>query len=353
MGPMDAVSTGVKLMQLRKTKSKNSFLSRKKLRSSACAAVMVGALFTTGGLLAAGGASAAEDVTSSPQTSDVERWVVPQTMQGGEHWTPERMRAATPGDVLVRDNVAAEVANGRSESPAVGSPSAVPAQSAEGQVTTAAAQEAPIDHIGKVFFTLQGTDYVCSGNAISAVNENTIATAGHCLNAGPGVFASRLTFVPAYENGAAPFGQWAATELYAPTQWTSGGDITYDTGFAVVASPTGSTLSDTVGASGASFNNARGLSYTAYGYPAAAPFTGGTLQSCTGTATADPYGQSESQGIPCDMTGGSSGGPWFIGSGSGGLQNSVNSFGYSNVPNTMFGPYWGSVIENVYGAASA
>ena len=229
----------------------------------------------------------------------------------------------------------------------------MPAQSADGQVETAAARVAPIGHIGKVFFTLQGTDYVCSGNAISAVNENTIATAGHCLNSGPGAFASRLTFVPAYENGAAPYGQWDATELFAPTQWSSGGDITYDTGFAIVASPTGRTLSDTVGASGVAFNNARGLSSTAYGYPAGAPFTGETLQSCTGRATADPYGQSESQGIPCDMTGGSSGGPWFIGSGSGGLQNSVNSFGYNNVSNTMFGPYWGSVIENVYDAASA
>jgi V8-like Glu-specific endopeptidase len=203
---MDTVSTGVKLMQLRKNKSEYTFISRKKLKFSACAAVMVGALFTTGGLLAAGGASAADGATSSPETSDVEHWVVPQTMQGGGHWTPERMRAATPGDVLVRDNVAAEAATARSEPPTVGSSSAVPAQSADRQVTTAAAQEAPIDHIGKVFFTLQGTDYVCSGNAIAAVNENTIATAGHCLNSGPGDFASRLTFVPAYENGAAPFG---------------------------------------------------------------------------------------------------------------------------------------------------
>ncbi|TFD54613.1 hypothetical protein E3T55_03325 [Cryobacterium frigoriphilum] len=313
----------------------------------------MGALFATGGLLAAGGASAADGATGSPETSDVERWVVPQTLQGGEYWTPERMRAATPGDVLVRDNVAAESGAAASKSPAGGSPSEVPAQSADRQVAPAAAQEAPIDHIGKVFFTLQGTDYVCSGNAIAAANENTIATAGHCLNAGPGAFASRLTFVPAYENGAAPFGQWDATELYAPTQWSSGGDITYDTGFAIVASPTGSTLSDTVGASGASFNSGRGLNYTAYGYPAGAPFNGETLQSCTGSATADPYGQSESQGIPCDMTGGSSGGPWFVGGGAGGLQNSVNSFGYNNVPDTMFGPYWGSVIENVYDAASA
>ncbi len=100
------------------------------------------------------------------------------------------------------------------------------------------------------------------------------------------------------------------------------------------------------------FNDGRGFTYSAFGYPAAAPFTGNTLQSCSGTATDDPYAQSESQGIPCGMTGGSSGGPRFIGSGSAGYQNSVNSFGYNNVANTMFGPYWGSVIESAYAAAA-
>ena len=51
------------------------------------------------------------------------------------------------------------------------------------------------------------------------------------------------------------------------------------------------------------------------------------------------------------MTGGSSGGPWFLG-GAGGSQNSVNSFGYNNVANTMFGPYWGSVIAATYDQAA-
>jgi len=59
-------------------------------------------------------------------------------------------------------------------------------------------------------------------------------------------------------------------------------------------------------------------------------------------------GGTQSQGIPCNMTGGSSGGPWFTG----GLQNSINSFGYGGVPNTMFGPYWGSVIQGAYNTAA-
>ena len=320
-------------------------MNRSRIRSGALAALAISGLFVTGGLVASGSAGA----FAATQSTDVERWVVPETRQGGEYWTAERMMAATPGDVLVGDNVTSV---GRSEVE-VGQEKKVTKQSRNPKVTPTATQQTPVDHIGKVFFTLGGSDYVCSGNAISAANESTVATAGHCVNEGPGAFASRLVFVPAYENGTAPFGQWNATELYAPTQWTSGGDITYDTGFAIVSSPTGASLSDTVGASGVAFNEGRGLTYSAFGYPAAAPFTGNTLQSCSGTATDDPYAQSESQGIPCDMTGGSSGGPWFIGSGSTGYQNSVNSFGYNNVANTMFGPYWGSVIESAYDAAAA
>lgn len=320
-------------------------MKTKKFRSGAIAALSIGALFLTGGLVSAGAAAAAAPVESS----DVERWVVPQAQLGGDYWTAERMMAAIPGAALVADRVASATSGAVEAGPTV----SVTKQFAESQIVPAALQEAPVSHIGKVFFTLSGTDYVCSGNAVAAANESTVVTAGHCVNEGPGAFASRLIFVPAYENGAAPYGQWNATELYAPTQWSSGGDINYDTGFAIVSSSTGSTLSDTVGASGVTFNASRGLTYSAYGYPAAPPFTGETLQSCYGTASDDPFGQTDSQGIPCDMTGGSSGGPWFIGDGSSGFQNSVNSFGYNIVPNTMFGPYWGSVIENAYYVASA
>ncbi|MBC7442110.1 MAG: hypothetical protein H7311_06270 [Ramlibacter sp.] len=320
-------------------------MNRSRIRSGALAALAISALFVTGGLVTSGSVGA----TAATQSTDVDRWVVPQTQQGGDYWTAARMQAAIPGEVLIVDNVA----SARPGDVEVGQEKKVSKQSRDPKITPTATQQTPVANIGKVFFTLGGSDYVCSGNAISSANESTVATAGHCVNEGPGAFASRLVFVPAYENGAAPFGQWNATELYAPTQWTSGGNITYDTGFAIVSSPTGATLSDTVGASGVTFNTARGLTYSAFGYPAAAPFTGQTLQSCYGKATDDPYAQSESQGIPCNMTGGSSGGPWFIGSGSAGYQSSVNSFGYNTVANTMFGPYWGSVIASTYAAAAA
>jgi hypothetical protein len=53
------------------------------------------------------------------------------------------------------------------------------------------------------------------------------------------------------------------------------------------------------------------------------------------------------------MTGGSSGGPWFIGTSSSGYQNSVNSYGYGSNSTKMYGPYWGSVIQQAYNTASS
>ena len=298
--------------------------------------------------LALGGAQTA---TAAGSSASVEHHQVSASASAvSAYWTSARMESAIDADRLVQGHANAN-ANAAASAVAAGAPVSTAGQQAQRR---GGSSLPPVSHIGKVFFTLGGLNYVCSGNAVASANERTVSTAGHCLNEGPGAFATNFAFVPAYQNGATPYGVWAATELHAPTAWSQNGDINYDTGFAVVASPSGSsaTLSDTVGASGVAFNEARGLSYTAFGYPAARPFNGETLQGCSGTARDDAYG-TQSQGIPCDMTGGSSGGPWFIGSSASGVQNSVNSFGYSSVRNTMFGPYWGTVIQSAYQAAQS
>jgi hypothetical protein len=201
---------------------------------------------------------------------------------------------------------------------------------------------------GKVFFTLGGTNYVCSGSATSSSNRDVVSTAGHCVNEGPGAFATNWAFVPAYNNNVRPYGTWTARSLVTTSAWANQGDINYDGGFAVMNTLNGAHLTDVVGGQGIAFNLARGLSYTSYGYPAAQPFDGQTLKSCAGTAQSDIYGGTQSQRIPCNMTGGSSGGPWFTG----GLQNSLNSFGYNGVKNQMFGPYFGSAIQTAYNSAA-
>lgn len=303
---------------------------------------------------------AAGGATAAPASEDrKEPAVVSITVEGAgvaEYWTADKMRSAIPGDVLAgkaRDRgnrPAAPVEKGKSSQ----------VQATKGKQTIAVSEE-PVRHIGKVFFTLGGANYVCSGNAVTSVNESTVSTAGHCLNEGPGAFATNFAFVPAYDNGAAPYGKWTARSLHAPADWSTKGDMRYDTGFAVMNKLNNQTLTDVVGGSGVAFNQAEGLAYKSFGYPAARPFNGETLKSCIGTASADTNNpQFFSQGIPCDMTGGSSGGPWFVGTKAVGVpdttnpygvQNTVNSYGYSG-SNVMYGPYWGTVIQATYTSAA-
>jgi V8-like Glu-specific endopeptidase len=297
-------------------------------------------------LTTAGGASAAP---ASPTASDDK--LLPSIVrlagagpEAADYWTSERMQNAVPGDVLAGK----ALEKGNRSNPAVvekGKNTKVKASK------TKAAKLGTVSHVGKVFFTMGGSNYVCSGNAVSSENRSTVATAGHCVLGGPGQEATNFSFVPAYENGLAPYGQWTAKDLYTTRQWSSSGDLTYDTAFAVMNPLDGKLLTDEVGGSGVAFNEDHGLTYTAFGYPADKPFNGQTLQSCTGTATGDTVHTTfDTQGIPCDMTSGSSGGPWFI-DGSEGLQNSINSYGYSG-SKVMYGPYWGAAIEEAYEVAS-
>lgn len=255
------------------------------------------------------------------------------------HWTASRMRQATPATQRVADGPSANVARGTMQV----------IDDTPSRQQPAAAAAAVSATTGKVFFTLGGVDFVCSGSATSSTNGDVVSTAGHCVNEGPGAFATNWAFVPAYSNGSRPFGTWTARILVTTSAWANQGDINYDGGFAVMNTLNGAHLTAVVGGQGIGFNFARGLTYDAYGFPAAPPFNGETLQSCSGTAQADTFGGTQSQSIPCNMTGGSSGGPWFTG----GVQNSINSFGYTGVPNRMFGPYFGTEIQSAFTSAQS
>ncbi len=278
------------------------------------------------------------------------------------YWTSSRMKSAKDGSLLVRSR--SEVKSG--DKVAKGEPTVVKGTASQAKKPKPITQAfggglyngggKVVQTTGKVFFTLAGTDYVCSGSSTVAANNSLVQTAGHCLNEGPGSFASNFTFVPAYDSGSAPYGQFAATTLFTSNQWANQGDLDYDIGYAVVGTAGGSTLTGAVGAQGVGFNLARNATMYSFGYPAAAPYDGSSLAWCNGPVAADTYGGSSDQGMVCNMTGGSSGGPWFINyseaSGIGTL-NSLNSFKYNGGPvsNQMFGPYFGSVIQGVYNEA--
>ncbi|WP_235830808.1 trypsin-like serine peptidase [Arthrobacter cheniae] len=305
----------------------------------AASALMASALMAAGPVQAAPTAPSAGTVSHTQNESQVAL---------DAYWTTDRMKNAKPANTI-NSGWAAE---GRSIMPKAGQESVAKAPK-ETVVEARATAQTAVPHIGKVFFSQGGQNYVCSGNSVQSGNQSTVATAGHCTYDLSTGFVTNFVFVPAYNNGAAPYGKFTARSLHAANEWVSRNDINYDGAFAVMNTLNGRTLSATVGASSIGFNMARNFGYTAYGYPAASPFNGERLYSCSGTASADRIGGTQSQGIPCDMTGGSSGGPWFVGSGAGGTQNSVNSFGYNTQKNVMYGPYFGSSILAAYTTAAS
>ncbi|MFE0188825.1 trypsin-like serine peptidase [Streptomyces sp. NPDC058989] len=282
----------------------------------------------------------------------------PQTVADA-FWTASRMRSAAPLDLAAPAKGALTTAVPRSaplkvpptlpQLPKVPSlPSLLPGvlPQAGGPWTGGGAVTKTA---GRVFFTYQGRNASCSGDAVTSGNKSTVITAGHCVKL-QGNWHTNWVFVPGYHDGEAPYGKWPAAKTLATPQWTASEDINYDVGAAVVAPLDGKKLTDVVGGQGLSFNSGYNKAMYAFGYPAAAPYDGSKLIYCSGNTIKDPL-FSKDHGLSCNMTGGSSGGPWFTSfdekTGTG-LQASVNSFGYQFLPNTMFGPYFGDDAKNLY-----
>ncbi|WP_237565524.1 trypsin-like serine peptidase [Ornithinimicrobium cavernae] len=289
------------------------------------AGAAAGALALTMAVAPGAGAAPSDRAVEMHQATTSES----QRQQIRNYWTPARMEAAIPRGQGQNGH---EVAKGK---PGGGGGAA------------AAVKVAETPEFGKVFFTLGGTNYVCSGTATQSSNADVVTTAGHCLNEGPGAYATNFIFVPAYANGSAPYGEWVAENLVTTTQWRTAGDFNHDVGFAVMAEQGGQSLTQVTGSYPIAFNLGYNLAFEAYGYPAARPYDGQGLWKCSGTAGVDTRGTTDHR-LPCSMTGGSSGGGWITG----GALNSVNSFGYRGEKDVMYGPYFGSVEQGVYGTAA-
>ena len=99
-----------------------------------------------------------------------------------------------------------------------------------------------------------------------------------------------------------------------------------------------------------------GNTLSAFGYPAAGRYRGKDLVYCRGPIGQDPNTSNTTWSMPCNMTGGSSGGPWVSTTNTSTYaQNvttlrSLNSYGYSGISN-MYGPKFNANAQAVYDAA--
>ena len=84
----------------------------------------------------------------------------------------------------------------------------------------------PYRTVGKLFFTIPGQgNFACSASAIS---NRIVLTAGHCVHSGVNGnsgFYTNFLFVPAFNNGNAPYQSWAASFVAATSVWMNSGGV--------------------------------------------------------------------------------------------------------------------------------
>jgi hypothetical protein len=285
------------------------------------------------------------------------------------HWTPARMAAAIPRDFVYQP--------GRGFAPAAKPPGPPGGGGGGTGFTTGASWTAGgvvKERTGKVYFEMGSSAYVCSGSV--ATDQRTtvslVLTAAHCaFDETSEEFATHWLFIPDFDQSPTftcantEYGCWTANALVVHEGYaTAGGFNTqatvHDFAFAVVG-PGGHGGTRQLDAAVGSYNvvipgfTAPGQAAYAFGYPAAGKYKGNDLTYCAGQIFEDPYNEELTWGVPCRMTGGSSGGPWLSSfnttTTSGGL-SSLNSYGYSGVA-AMHGPKFNSDTAAVYNAANS
>lgn len=324
----------------------------RRMRRGAGALMAVGALLglamqTTPASADSGAAPAASAVSEAAQE------------RAAGHWTAERMREATPVEDLLDIGARAVERSGQAvprgeelKIPPLGSQPGTKALPEPGGPWSGGGDV--VKTTGRVFFKMGDRDASCSGDAVTSDNGSTVITAGHCVKY-QGAWHTDWVFAPGYHDGEAPHGKWTAAKTLTTPQWEASEDMNFDVGAAVVNPLDGKKLTDVVGGQGLSFNAAYNTTMYSFGFPAADPYDGEKLIYCSGTTFQDML-LTKDHGMSCNMTGGSSGGPWFTefdeATGKG-LQSSVNSFGYTFLPDTMFGPYFGEDAKTLYETAQA
>ena len=289
------------------------------------------------------------------------------------HWTPSRLRAAIPRDLVVTAH-GAHIAPTKKPGPGggggggAGNTSGASWPNGKGLVYRAT---------GKVYFEMGGGAWVCSGTAVndSRSGVSLVLTAGHCVydeENGHGQlsgFATNWLFIPQFDSaptftcGNTAYGCWTAQAIVVHNGYASAGGfnnqaVLHDWAFVAVGAGGKSgtaALDSTVGSFGSAFTEmSLNTVAAAFGYPASGKYRGNDLTYCQNPTTRDSAAGTNNYRMACNMTGGSSGGPWFSGfgatTGDTGTIRSLNSYGYSG-QTAMFGPIFNTKTNQTFNAA--
>ena len=169
---------------------------------------------------------------------------------------------------------------------------------------------APLRYTGRLYFqTPSGTSW-CSA---SMIRPAVLVTAAHCMNSGTGTWYTGWTYVPAYRDGAAPYGVWSNWVYGQITvDWLNGGGgVPNLRDFAVLVfdrDGRGNRVGDYTGHMGWWTNRLIGRHVTTVGYPG--NMYKGETQMRTDSLAYNIGGNNVTWGS--DQRGGSSGSPLVV-----------------------------------------
>ena len=231
---------------------------------------------------------------------------------------------------------------------------------------------------GKLFFSTSAGNWQCSASVVNDGNTNggssIILTAGHCTYDGSEGWSFNVLYIPDYDSAptktctATVYGCWTASQEAVNSIFVSEGgfgseaSVAVDYGFMKMrlGGKTGETQELDAITGGYDINTGllgNNIEKWAFGYPAAGKYKGADLVYCKGQTINDPYG-ANTWGVACNMTGGSSGGPWIYGTTNPAQYTtltkltSLNSYGYQGLT-YMFGPKFNTATQTVANAAGS
>jgi V8-like Glu-specific endopeptidase len=208
----------------------------------------------------------------------------------------------------------------------------------------------PYSAAGKLFFNNGASTFVCSA---SLIKRGLVVTAAHCVASfGASRFYTNWRFVPAYNNGTAPFGTWTVASARVMTSYFNGTDACAQRGVICTNDIAVLTLTPQAGAypgprtgflgygvNGYSYNGSGQALITQLGYPVA--LDNGALMERTDSQGFTAASFSNNTVIGSLQTGGSSGGPWVVNLGVAPALNGT-SFGTTAAHNIVVGvTSWG------------
>ncbi len=219
----------------------------------------------------------------------------------------------------------------------------------------------PLRAVGKLYFSLSGVNYVCSGAVIQTSSNDVIQTAGHCVSDGAGNWATNVLFKPAHRPAwDAPYGTWTARALGARNAWHNNGENggwCEDLGCVILnTNGSGQHIGEVVGELGYVYDAGRQQHWHLFGYPAENGWSGDVMVVSATSWNLDDspacVSGPNTLGVGWGLSGGASGGPWVLNykpqqAGSNNYINGVSSYVYNDQPEQIYGPYFGAEFASL------